>query len=269
MQEVYLRGLPSEASPWIEGYYYTEEPEVTISNCCENGKIFRIWVLLSAFDESELLFQKQTIESTPSSYHHQPAFKGTGTGYASGRAFTNRYQMWNPYAASDLSFPQLVGNDEMQDKVKTDVLQMLLPFLPSSNSKPVPELVALFRLSLLVDCAAVLLRNDSITDMAKRKNLYHALFAFLTTITKCRPLLDILLEQRPTKKRSPGLQALGEEANQKSFMIDASPEGLAPSLVSCGEKLKNMRTLLPTLQKTRLLGRRLSTDVTMRHLPCV
>lgn len=126
-----------------------KSPEVTISNCCENGKIFGIWVLLSAFDESELLFQKQTIESTPSSYHRQPAFKGTGTGYASGRASTNRYQMWNPYAASGLSFPQHIGNNEMQDKVKTDVLRMLLPFLPSLNSKPVPELVALFRLSRL------------------------------------------------------------------------------------------------------------------------
>lgn len=72
--------------------------------------------------------------------------------------------------------------------------------------------------------------------MAKRKNLYHALFAFLATITKCRPLVDILLEQRPTKKRSPGLQALGEEANRKSLTIDASPEGLAPSLVSCGRE---------------------------------
>lgn len=165
-----------------------------------------------------------------------PAFKDTGTGYASGWALTNRYQMWNPYVALGLSVPQHVGNDEMQDKVNTDVLQMLLPFLPSSNSKPVPELVALFRLSLLIDCAAVLMRNDSITDMTKRKNLYHALFAFLTTITKCRPLVDILLEQRPTKKRSPGLQALGEEANRKSLTIDASPEGLAPSLVSCGRE---------------------------------
>jgi len=57
-----------------------KSPEVTISNCCENGKIFGIWVLLSAFDESELLFQKQTIESTPSSYHHQPLSKALELG---------------------------------------------------------------------------------------------------------------------------------------------------------------------------------------------
>lgn len=29
-----------------------KSPEVTISNCSENGKLFGIWVLLSAFDES-------------------------------------------------------------------------------------------------------------------------------------------------------------------------------------------------------------------------
>jgi hypothetical protein len=141
----------------------------------------------------------------------------------------------------DFSFSQRVGNDEKENKFKIDVLKMLLPFLPSLISKspqPAPELFAMFQLSLLIDCTAALLRNDSVTDMMKRKDLYHALFAFLTTVAKCPAIVGILLEQRLTKKRTPGLQALGEEGNRKALIIDVSSAGRAPSLVSCVQETR-------------------------------
>jgi hypothetical protein len=218
-----------------------KNPEVTVTNCCENGKLFGIWALLSAFDEAELSVQKQTAQNASESYNHPIA--GKGTGYSTGRAAFpfNWRSLSDPYSTSHLSFSQQVGNDETEDKFKIDVLKMLPPFLPSSISKPpqpAPELFAMFRLSLLIDCTAALLRNDSVTDMTKRKDLYHALFAFLTTVAKYPPIVSILLEQRLTKKRTPGLQALGEEGNGKALIIDVSSAGLAPSLVSCGQETR-------------------------------
>jgi baculoviral IAP repeat-containing protein 6 len=72
--------------------------------------------------------------------------------------------------------------------------------------------------------------------MTKRKDLYHAVFAFLTAVAEHPALMVLLLEQRPTKKGSSGLQALGEEANRKVLKVDASSAGLNLSLLACGQK---------------------------------
>jgi hypothetical protein len=201
-----------------------KEPEIKVKNCCEGGRLFGIWILLSAFDEAELPVQKQATQKAPKS--SGPPSAGKGTGYASGRGM----------AALHSSVQQQAGNDGKDDKPMTDILKILPPFLPSSSSKPAPELFAMFRLSLLIDRLAELIRNDSVTDMTKRKDLYHAAFAFLTAVAKHPALVVLLLEQRPTKKGSSGLQALGEEANRKVLKVDASSAGLNLSLLACGQK---------------------------------
>jgi hypothetical protein len=213
------------------------EPEIKVNNCCEGGRLFGIWILLSAFDEAELSVQKQATQKAPKS--SGPPSAGKGTGYTSGWGMGLRplqRSMWDQYSALDLSVQQQAGNDGKQDKSMTDILKILPPFLPSSSSKPAPELFAMFRLSLLIDRLAELIRNDSVTDMTKRKDLYYATFAFLTAVAKHPALTVLLLEQRPTKKGSSGLQALGEEANRRVLKVDASSAGLNLSLLACGQK---------------------------------
>lgn len=211
---------------------------------------------MSAFDGEELFVQKQTAENAPKSYNGPTADKGTG--YSTGRdAFRfNRRSLSDPYSTPDLSFSQQVRNDEKEDKFKTDVLKILPPFLLSSSSKPAqpaPELFAMFRLSLLIDCTAELLRNDSVTDMTKRKDLYYALFTFLTTVAKYPALVDTLLEQWPTKKRTPGLQALGEEGNRKTLSTGISSAGLAPSLVSCSQEISKHAKAFASLTSNKAI----------------
>lgn len=126
--------------------------------------------------------------------------------------------------------------DEQADRIRTQILQFLPAFLPVSTSRPCPELNTICRLSLQIDCLSALIRNDDLTNMTKRSGLYRAALSFLTTIAKYPTLVGVLLEQRPAKKQTPGLQALGEEANRKLFVVDNSSAGLAPSLVSCCQK---------------------------------
>jgi hypothetical protein len=214
-----------------------EEPEIKVNNCCEGGWFFGIWILLSAFDEAELSVQKQATQKAPKS--SGPPSAGKGTRYASRLGMglnLLRRPMWDQYPAPDLSVQQQAGNDGKEDKPMTDILKILPPFLPSSSSKPAPELFAMFRLSLLIDRLAELIRNDSVTDMTKRKDLYHAAFAFLAAVAKHPALAVLLLEQRPTKKGSPGLQALGKEAGRRGLKVDTSSAGLNLSLLACGQK---------------------------------
>jgi hypothetical protein len=75
-----------------------------------------------------------------------------------------------------------------------------------------------------------------VTDMTKRKGLYHAAFAFLTTVAKHPNLVAIVLEKRRTIKGGPGLQALGDVAKRHELKVDRSSAGLAPSLISCGQQ---------------------------------
>ncbi len=57
-------------------------------------------------------------------------------------------------------FQQQAGDDGHEDVAMIDTLKMLLHFLPSSNSNPAPGLSAMFRMSLLIDRLAALVRND-------------------------------------------------------------------------------------------------------------
>ena len=189
----------------------------------------------SAFDEVELAVQGKTSQNSRG--RSRPS-AGQGTGYGSSRgnpAFTGTST--RRYWGEDGQVQKYDGNDGKDDEPITDVLKILLPLLPSSTTKPAPQLFAMLRLSLLIDRLAALIANDSITDITQRKNLYHAVYAFLVAIAKHPALVDIILEQRPSKKGSPGLQALGQEANRKLLKVDASSAGCVLSLAACVHKV--------------------------------
>ncbi len=207
-------------------------PIATVNHCCDQGRLFGIWALLSTFDEAALSVQKQAAEKVQTNYSHFPA--GKGTGYKAGRGLD--YFSWQ-IPIQSTTFRQ---QDEQTDKIMTQILQILTAYVPASKGtsnfdrKPPSEIYALCRLSLLIDRLGGLIRNDSIVDMTKREELYRAILAFLTAVAKHPKFVDILTEQRPEKKRSPGLQGLGEEANWQAFVVDASC--MTPSLVSLGHE---------------------------------
>jgi hypothetical protein len=90
-----------------------------------------------------------------------------------------------------------------------------------------------------------LVRNDSITDMTKRSQLYRSMLAFVTAIAKDPAFVQLLIEKRVEKKASPGLQALGEERNTKALVLNASSTGLIASLFTCANETYQCVLLAP------------------------
>jgi hypothetical protein len=86
---------------------------------------------------------------------------------------------------------------------------------------------------MLFDRVTALMRNDSIADMTKRSLLHRSVIALVTATAKHPAFVKILMEKRPEKKRSPGLQALGGEAYRKHFICDKSNTGMAATLLTC------------------------------------
>lgn len=63
----------------------------TVNNCCDQGKLFGIWALLSTFDDAELSVQKSSTNKVQQSHRHLQA--GTGTGYNTGYVIYGRYTL--------------------------------------------------------------------------------------------------------------------------------------------------------------------------------
>jgi baculoviral IAP repeat-containing protein 6 len=136
---------------------------ITVSACCENGKVFGAWILLSAFDEVELSVQGQTTQRPQSRSRHSA---GKGTGYGRERPLDfGASRQWG----GEAPIQKYNGNDGKSDEPIRDILKILPPFLPSPKSKPAPALAAMIRLSFRLDRLAALIANDSVTNMAKKK----------------------------------------------------------------------------------------------------
>lgn len=89
--------------------------------------------------------------------------------------------------------------------------------------------LAFFRTSLLLDRVCALIRNDSISDLTTRSNLYYALFSFLEIVANDPRLAQLLFEPQPSRKSSPGLRALSDGSSHSQLDFDISVDQ-SPSL---------------------------------------
>lgn len=207
-----------------------------VNHCCNQGRLFGTWVLLCRFDEVELqLQQKSALNAAKNAGRVK---EDSGTGYTRGHN-PFLYKSADDPPAEIINFRQ---QDELTDRLMTQLFQLLTAFLPSvdsgsySKTQSHAELWSFFRISLLLGRVTELVRNDSITDMTKRSQLYRSMLAFVTAIAKDPAFVQLLIEKRVEKKASPGLQALGEERNTKALVLNASSTGLIASLFTCANK---------------------------------
>jgi hypothetical protein len=108
---------------------------------------------------------------------------------------------------------------EEDEKIGKDVfmiqtLQLLGPSLPDISSPATVE-KTLFRLSFLFDSIAELIRNDSISDVMERADLYMEVITFVKLVLDIPSLSGLLFEERQEKSRSPGLRALAHPVLQE------------------------------------------------------
>ncbi len=159
-------------------------PVGVVNHCCQEGKIFGIWLLLTWFDDEELARKKASSEKKlkPQPKHSQPGASGSsGIGYTSnGDGYWNAYDAWNGYSSAASSQALMNASkdqdEESPDVLMTTILKLLIVFLPdaaeeSAAPSRAPEIRSLLRLSFLFDRVAALVRNDSITDMVERRDL--------------------------------------------------------------------------------------------------
>ncbi|KAH9218650.1 hypothetical protein DL95DRAFT_488864 [Leptodontidium sp. 2 PMI_412] len=133
-------------------------------------------------------------------------------------------------------------NDHQQNRRATiKILQVLTVLVPSSDLKasfdklPPVEIFTMLNLSFLLDHVGALLRNDSIEDMPRRNELYHAMLKFVKVMASHKNLFQQLTTERVSTKRSLGLQALAT-ATSPAKLFNTRSTSLEPSLAACASE---------------------------------
>lgn len=237
--------------------------------CCNNGRLFAIWLFLARYDQIELRMQTHQIDKITTN-PRKPQNKGIG--YAAHTKDDERELLQAMYSEDRPRGITLTNNassktmfrsaDEKTDRVLGEILNMLCELLPSTKYEVVPDmdrtsgktLSAMLSLSLMVDKLAELFRNDSINDLTKRSSLYFAAFRFAEMLGSQDNTVDLVTEQRYSKGRGPGLQALsvgnvsgkaGRALQDGNLLgIDDSTQAMAPPLITCLANLYKQSQIL-------------------------
>lgn len=241
---------------------------ITLDWCCDNGRLFAIWLFLARYDQVELQMQAKQAERIAEAQRKAKRSRGTqgkGVGYAE-YGIEDQHELLQAlyseqhtpggmtFAGSGQLMMDFRSADEKTDDLLRQILSFLCVLLPSASAKegfkfneaPPKALKAMLQLSLLLDKLAELLRNDSIDDLTKRSNLYFASFKFAETLGSHPATLELVAGKRYSKRRSPGLQALSEREKKRNvfgktrdshqgeqlLVIGDEKEGLTPAIIS-------------------------------------
>ncbi|KAH0565305.1 hypothetical protein GP486_001305 [Trichoglossum hirsutum] len=119
---------------------------------------------------------------------------------------------------------------EHQDRVLRSIFEMLTGAMPGENdllghdTYPVDGdvLLTMLNTSWLGEKMEELLRNDSMTDISKRSELYVALLGLTRRIGQCAPIASFLGLPRETKRMSSGLLKIAGREGELELESDAS-----------------------------------------------
>ena len=243
------------------GKFLAEFDDLVVDWCCQEGRLFATWVLLSKYDVLELNLQsKRSAKTTTNNGQNLRYFATKGAGYGNEYSYrswkTNRFGNMNsksPNSEAGWNIPSQTLDfsraDEESDKLTGTILGLVSVLLPHPKDKKKacpPSLGAMIELSLLQDRAAELLRNDSLQDMAKQSWLYFALLDFIERLGKHPDISHLVREKRYIKQRSAGLQSLSASqetkgkqkgTNEPLLTLGMGKEGMGSSLATCMDNL--------------------------------
>lgn len=241
---------------------------LTLDWCCDYGRLFAIWLFLARYDQVELQMQAKQAERMAEAQRRSKrsrATQGKGIGYAE-YGIDDQYELLDAlysqqqtpggmtFTGSGPLMMEFRSADEKTDDLLRQILTFLRVLLPSASAKegskfdkiPPKALKAMLQLSLLLDKLAELLRNDSIDDLTKRSSLYFASFRFAEALGSHPATLELVVRERYSKRRSPGLQTLSERGKKRnvfgkagdslkgeqSLVIGEQKEALTPAIIS-------------------------------------
>jgi hypothetical protein len=191
-----------------------------MSWCCLDGRLVTIWMMLCRFDLMEIEQRALCQKSRRSSHARAPGTTTSGVagvGYAAGRTNLWPTMIREPLnARSNTPIMRLREEDPRMDDFISWIMDVLALTIPGPSSKDLPPvIIAMLELSLLIDKAAELLRNDSLDDIMKRPTVYRSILDLVKKVGAHRMLLRLVQEDRFSKTWSSGL-------NNLSFPTDSN-----------------------------------------------
>lgn len=221
----------------IDGYH--------LDWCCQLGRQFALWCLLSEFDNLELAEEersrRQVQQSSAQPKKGFPSTRKKGTGYDD---VEGDFYMYSPHFAVAPTL-HLNRAGTKTDASTKQMLALIIELLPrrSDKSKAAPPVLgALIELSLVQDRIAELLRNDSLQDTTTRAGLYFAVFEFFERLGKHTDTSYLIHEERFVKKQSSGLfmisttkdlKGKGKARENHHLILGQGEDRTTASLLAC------------------------------------
>ncbi|ORY19734.1 hypothetical protein BCR34DRAFT_551599 [Clohesyomyces aquaticus] len=228
-----------------------------VSWCCSAGRLFLLWVILCGFDQQFCSEKQREAAKTGTGRSHRP-YGDTGVGYGGGIGddLNSLLQMYSvspygmehghgrfgpPNVKPDASKEKAQNAQQVSDSFTGMVLTLLGELLPSLDRQssfdmgPPEAIPSMLLNSKILNKAAELLRNDSLEDATKRKELYQALLTFLRAIgTHPATAKQTLFSERVLRPDTVSLLPLSFGSNTGKDKEDTSS-----SLEDC---LRNLNT---------------------------
>lgn len=191
-----------------------------MSWCCLDGRILTVWMMLCRFDKIELELRtsnKQPKQPTRSRISGNTSSGVSGVGYTA-HANDPWWMMFGGarIPGNDMPVMRLKEEDPGLEGFISWIMDMVAFTLPGSKAEDLPAvLLAMLQLSLVIDKAAELLRNDSLDDIMNRSTVYYSVLNLVEKIGAHEMLLGLVQDGRFSKTWSSGLESI-------SFPVDSN-----------------------------------------------
>lgn len=241
--------------------------------CCDKGRMFAVWVVLAELDLAELDNQgassrqpeqgRGTESRRPTSRRPQARTGDErGIGYAdSGRqdgVFDMSYgpRSARPIMSGPIRFREA---DRRTDARMAAIFELLVELIPMTrNSRLPPELTGMLQLSLVLDKAAEMLRNDSLDDVLRREHVYYEIFSFVSKLSASPGQIHFVTSSRRLKRRTAGLQAISQERSdgQSTSLLELDDETSASLVDQFRNLAKQSRLVLHSANRREFQDRK-------------
>ncbi|KAI9792941.1 MAG: hypothetical protein M1816_001263 [Peltula sp. TS41687] len=234
--------------------------------CCDNGRLFAIWVLLARYDQVELRMQEVEAKKAAEQQSHRTKDRGIGYVQKSGYDVFGMFNEATMYGAKSVKAIDFQSSDRLTDNVLGQILAFTTFVLPSRkrgssfDKSPPPAVNAALRLGLLIDKVAELLRNDSIADISSRSSVYFPAMDFVKALATHESTADLVTLERYYKRGTSGLQAISaggssgvdpkgkgkaKASSEPPIILGNPKDGNAPAVISrLGNLVKQSEIML-------------------------
>ena len=218
--------------------------------CCDQGRLFIIWVLLCLFDQHYLNATSSSKGKASAGFKaSRPSLSSStkgGMGFESSSIFSG---FSSPASSNYKASPD--ANDKIAQRV-TNLLEMIWPGSPESatgafDARPPSVLLTMVSNSFLLEQTANLLRNDSVEDVSRRADIYDKVLSWVNAVGIHPLTANLVVNERDTKTDNLGLLEVsfggvpsnikGKNKDEKSMSIAQCLENLSTQSRLIVEKL--------------------------------